>query len=847
MMRRTLKMIPRYNSTGTRLLCFTLFLIIITQAGLLAQPVVHHVPPGKAVTGQNVPIQFSLTGYIGRVVMAKAYFRSEGETVYRSIDLTSQAPGWQGEIPGRFVRTTSLSYFISVLLDNQTILTWPAINPYNNPHTIPLVQGAAPVPRPLPAGEKKPQVPIPQQPAQTAPVVTTSDTLQLLSPEQDGTYAPGDIMIAVSFFAEGSALDPASVKLLLDGRDLSRSAEISEALISLSPPSLTPGQHTVKITARDSKGCTIPPLQFRFFVQSAPESSEPAAPSRSFQGHAYADALYEAYGGSSEGIAMSGVDFSGQLSSFSYRGTLFLTSLESRHDQPRNRFGFSIGNRLIGASVGDSYPQMHDLIITGKRVRGVTGYVHLGLLNVDMVYGQTQRAVQTTFSRDDSGQLTPLQYGTFSQSILGVRPSLGDGRVFQFGLTLAKIRDDTTSIKMGIQPKDNLVLGPDVKLNLFQGKVVFTGAAALSLLTQDISYGPSSSEDIKEIFNDSSELPFDPADMADILILNDSTVPLDPFSKSSLAWYLNLQLNHWGHALNIGYRAIGQEYTSLANPWLRKDLRGFYLRDRFRLYQNKLYFTMGYEQYVDNFSAMDGNPETDMRTLNYGLALFPGGIYPQLSFNLRDQLRDNHIEETSTENIHISSVMDTLITRDEREKSWYRDMILQINQGFQLMSAEHQLSFSYISSRNIDAYEEERGDALYSPALANRVGLVTLTTRYRIPFTSTISYSGNHSEGASFEDIDYSTIAFTGEYRWLNDRLNNFAELRRIAIRQKISGEELQVTRNQLRLGVRWNIGAGQSLVCEGQLWQYDAGSAAGGNDSQTDSFIRIRYDRFIN
>ncbi|HOH07237.1 MAG TPA: hypothetical protein PLF89_06900, partial [bacterium] len=464
--------------------------------------------------------------------------------------------------------------------------------------------------------------------------------------------------------------------------------------------------------------------------------------------------------------------------------------------------------------------------------------------NVDLVYGELQRSVQTTFTTDDSGRSTPLRYGTFSQSILGVRPSLGDGRVFQFGLTLAKIRDDTSSIKAGYHPRDNLVLGPDVKLALLGGRLVFTGAAALSLLTQDISYGPSSTADIKRIFNSDAELPIDPADLADILIINDSTVPLDPEARSSMAWLLNAQINQWGHAINIGYRSIGDEYLSLANPWLRRDLRGLYIQDRFRLYRNKLFINLGYERYDDNFSRLDGNPAVDMRTINYGLSLFPGAPYPQLSLSMRDQLRDNHLRETSEESIAVSTVLDTLITRDEREKSWFRDLVVQATQDFRLLEAAHQFSAGYISSRNIDEFKEKRAEAFYSPDLSNRVLLVSLTSRYVFPLVTVLSYSSNHSEGASFSAIDFNTWGLTGEYRWLDDRLSATAELRLVGITRQLEATDFETSRNQYRLGVRWNISTGHSVMAEGQLWSYDV--PGGDSGDGTDSLFRIRYDRYF-
>lgn len=883
--------------------CLLVFLFLLAGTGparIHAQPVIQHTPPGAVAAGTDLRLAFALNDFSGRVLLAKLYFKSEGEATYRSVDLTGAALRWQGTIPGRLVRGNSLSYFCSLLLDNQSIVTWPAANPYNRPHQLtlearPLSAGPESVPpsvppaaaqlppakaasKPAPAAvtparpaagtaaqppRQEPAAPpgaLRQEPASQLAEPESSGTVppsfQLLTPEADESVADAEVLIAISYYDETSELDPHSVVLLLDNIDLTSRAEITPALISCDPPPLDPGRHLLQVSGRDNHGRAIPDLQVRFFVESQKEQA--AAGARpSFQGHLYADALHESFAGEGETIGMAGADFSGKTGPFTWRGNLFLTSLEDRAYQPRNRYGFSLTSRIIGLSAGDTYPRMHELILAGRRVRGVAGYLHLGLFNLDMVYGQLQRPVKSRFTRAANSAGVPLtgvdgrdslqvsRRGTYGQSIIGLRPSLGDGRVFQLGMTLVRIRDDSTSITGGLYPQDNLVLGPDVKLALFSGRLLLTGAAAASILTRDISYGPSSADDIKRSLG-GDELPFDPAELADLLILNDSSVPLNPAAGSSLAWFLNLQFNHWQQSLNLGYRSIGAEYLSLANPWLRRDLRGLYLQDRIRLLQNKIYLTLGYEQYADNFSEENGNPSIDMRTINYGVSLYPGGIYPQLSISLRDQLRDNGIDQVTTDRVRISSVSDTLIQHDEREKTWFRDLVIQLSQEFRLLEASHQLSLSFISSRNIDEYEEERTTALASPDLSNRLLLLSLATRYTRPWTSTLSYSSNHSEGAAFSAMDYRTIALQGEHQWLDGRMSTFAEFRHVTVEQSLAGGAgSTLQRRQWHLGSRWSITSGQTLLLEGQIWNYSVPSPLSG-ENDGESLIRLRYDRYF-
>ncbi len=839
-----------------------LFLVMIWLAvasnHAFTQPLLKHNPPQQARMGSPIIIDCTLrTGPDLHVQKAHIFFRSGAETTYRSVTMQSIGDNWQGIIPAKLVRDKNFKYFITFLFDNQTLKTFPEKNPYNQPHALELLPPAAAVTIAPPA------VAVPQKSSPSAPTasmptpvpsvssaVTTSDTLQLLSPEPDGTYDAQDVLLAVSYMGE-TELDPLRVRIDLDIRDVTRQAEITGNLITLTPAELIPGRHIIKVQAHDVKNRLIPPVSVRFFIIGQ-EKSVTQAPEK-MRAHVYTDLMYEETGDKGNRVAMAGAELSGKWKSFAYRGNLFFTSLEDRHFQPRNRFSFSISNKWIGVAGGDVYPRYNELILAGKRVRGVNGYLHLGLVNLDVVYGQTQRSVKTAWTRipggTDADSLQVNRYGTFSQTLIGVRPSLGDGRHFQLGLTLVKIKDDTGSVAAGLLPKDNLIIGPDVKLSLLRDRIVLTAQAAVSAITQDIYPGAVTSDDVERAFGDDFELPLDPQTLDNLLIINDSTIPLNPLDGGSLAYLVNLRVNLLQQFLNVGYRSIGSEYISLANPWLRKDLRGFFINDRLRFLSNRVYLTLGYEQYADNFSEQNANPAIDLRTLNYALTLLPGENYPQLNISLRDQLRDNHVDTISVQSYQISSLLDsTTVVRDEREKIWFRDLAIQASQNFRLFDISHQMNLGYISSRNIDDFEDERGAGHVSAELSNRIVMLSLTTRYAVPLTTTFSYSHNVMDGSGIPDLNYQTMAFSGEYRFLQDRLATFADCQYTHIRQQSAASaDIEQNRMQLRLGTRWQFSPGQSLVLEGQLWRYTMNlDEVSSTANATDSILRLRFDRYF-
>ena len=80
-------------------------------------------------------------------------------------------------------------------------------------------------------------------------------TLTFLVPAEGSTVPPGpSVHVAATFEdAGGSGVDPASVQIILSGRNVTREAQISRQSLSFWG-ALPPGRHTVDVTARDTAG-----------------------------------------------------------------------------------------------------------------------------------------------------------------------------------------------------------------------------------------------------------------------------------------------------------------------------------------------------------------------------------------------------------------------------------------------------------------------------------------------------------------------------------------------------------------------------------------------------------------
>ena len=122
--------------------------------------------------------------------------------------------------------------------------------------------------------------------------------------------------------------------------------------------------------------------------------------------------------------------------------------------------------------LGDAYPRFNELVLWGKRVRGIEAYLKFGFFNLEFAHGETKRKIPGIPLEEDSvigdnkyfipntdslvtSSTGIYKYGTFKQSLLAIRPSFGSGKNFQFGLSFVKAHDCayslTTQVNVGLR------------------------------------------------------------------------------------------------------------------------------------------------------------------------------------------------------------------------------------------------------------------------------------------------------------------------------------------------------------------------------------------------------------
>ncbi len=483
----------------------------------------------------------------------------------------------------------------------------------------------------------------------------------VLSPEP-GEVIPQTLgLIALSFIDAQRVLDPASVRIFLDNVDRTAEADINADVLIWRPSvPLRQGVHTVTVTLKDLAGAVLPATSWSFITGPPPEGvtpgQMPAAPALAggkvpgfmrLRGDVRVEATTlslsgdgAAYRREPPATAKAWVNVNGRLGgSWRWAGYTHLSSLESRTLQPIDRFRFDLRSNWLTLQFGDVTPNVQELILWGRRVRGWAFDLRAGIVNLMVVSGQSRRAVQGQLfggeiQLDNSQAFQVYRRGAFAQDLLAVRPYFGNGDPWTFGITMLKVRDavdsldplrtyrlldssdplseDNTyaSVSANSQPKDNLVLGLDMTWTTLGRKLTLSYENAFSLMANDITGGPLSKAELDSVMeaNGSSPINFDPAAYENIFILNSSLIPLNLTGLTNVAQQARASLVLGGHTLGVRWRSVGGSYYTLGQPSLQRDRTGLRIQDNFRLFKSALGVTVGWEKYGDNLD--DTKPAT---------------------------------------------------------------------------------------------------------------------------------------------------------------------------------------------------------------------------------------------
>lgn len=427
--------------------------------------------------------------------------------------------------------------------------------------------------------------------------------------------------------------------------------------------------------------------------------------------------------------------------------------------------------------------------------------------------------------------------GSYQKNVIGGGLTFGKRDKFEFSLHGLKIEDDTTSLNLinnytdllnlnpalgshldqtershleqnpdnlriigsNPAPMGNFVLGTGLKFTFDDQRIQFRSEGGASLLNYDITNGPLTRERAEELglgIDQDMENLFD--QLSWLIIINDqmNNLPLrlqeidgrtvaDPFIPSSIfANDTRLDLNYLENQFQIRYRWTGPDYHSLANSSIRRDVSGFSLSDRIRLFGNQIYVTLGYENLRDNLLE---TRDATLRTTTYraGISWYPvSQKLPRINVSTRHRLQGNNTERNNpyidpnlmnraVRNYTLSDGI--FLTAPNPKHSETYSVNASVTQNFNLLNLDHELGvnigltkkkdevFAYGNTNNINT----------SVRITSRIDRATLPLRTRIGYSINQSESLSGLSSVNIRGVDVGADTFL-----MNGTLNlnvNFA------------------------------------------------------------------------
>jgi len=438
-------------------------LILLSNLFAFSGSYLYHEPPLDVRVGQDL-ILSAMPVSDNQVVEAQGYYRIKGNISFQEVHLQNVQATWEMKINGRALSEKGLEYCLIFKMTDGGILAFPKEDPLDQPHELNVL--------PMIFSNKIVDLLKPTFQQESVEV-----DILILSPEPDAEINPDDAVIALSLFNIPD-VDSASIRLVVDGKDVTEQAEISGGIVTYIPKRFKKGIHSVQLTLSMLDGTPIKPISWTFSVLGGLA----IAGNVDYRGDISARYLNEYVGenflnvGELRGNAEVSVDFGKVKTSFRQ------TTRDNPYRQPLNRFSTALQfGEFLDIRMGDFYRSISPYTLDGRRVRGLSIDIDLKFVRLEVIQGQLNRKVQH-LNKMNGALLLPSNPGkvdtlgqllftmdrtgyTFDREITLARLSIDLFSKFQMGVHIMKAKDDINSVNKDISGASFSVDSTDITVN----------------------------------------------------------------------------------------------------------------------------------------------------------------------------------------------------------------------------------------------------------------------------------------------------------------------------------------------------------------------------------------------
>ena len=744
----------------------------------------------------SLSVELQQSSELSRIVL---YYRQFGQSEFRSQEMQMMRDSAVAEIPSADVMAPFIEIYIVATTQNGIVESFPLENPQVNPTRITV-----------------------------SPITESEPEIIILSPDEGEQVKEGETYISISFVYADTTIDKSKTKIQLNGIDLSGSMVLYDDLLIVPsdaiPAAAISGGANLSITTFDMSGKELSTVRRGFAVVTEQQAEEIES---AFQGNgnAQAESRNESIKGTKKTYNRLDARAYGSYAKFlRTNAQLTITSEEKPENQPQNRYYLGIDARYAKLGLGDAYPKYPYSIMDGRRVRGYTLDLLLGGFNMNVANGELLRRV------DFNG--TP---STLKRDMMIVRPSFGKGEKFQWGFTYMKAKDAFDATKtIVVRPQESVVFGSDILIALDDRRIELTAQTAVSLNNVDISVPEFNKDSIDAAIKKGTFSQSDGDQLKKFLPIlklfitpNENLIPINPVGGTSLVYESGLSFNYFGNYIKASYVFHGKDYNSASATSLRKDIKGFNIIDRLRLFDNRLFLTGSFEKLTNNTANVE-IATTTYKTINTAISFYPARDFPNVTLGYGLNTNSNPLNPKPVDSTSISQQIALRAVNDKTTRYF-----LQSSYDFSSWG-RHTASVNLdISDKNDLTPKEQDVSTFNILTLISTVHDPKLESTIGLSF-SNLKFPQVDSMGVlSQSSLSYQTVSLSGRYKIYEDILRLSATF------APTFGD---LARTVFETSLQYNITQRQITVLQYQFIANSSSALSTTATSKNDSYISLLY-----
>ncbi|MBC8204155.1 MAG: hypothetical protein H8E87_01445 [FCB group bacterium] len=454
-----------FNGPGKGLCApiLTLFCIVLLSSNVFSQgipPNILNINIDEHLPGESLRFEAIIVddGEIGKCLL---YFRQPGQAEFDYVEFFTEYEFYIALIPPEFLSKGSIEYYIYAEDTQGNSRTLPEINPEMNAYRL-FVQ---PVKTDTPAKAPVKRADIEEEVRPISTGAGNPVSIILLSPEPGSTIPVSPELVVFALYDPEDDMLTSSVKLKIDGRDVTSSANITKDLITYLPSAeFKVGSHEISISVSDNTG-NISTQNYNFGVRTLKLEERVGL---KYSVTTSLESKYNKYDGRPQPanrpidqnrprvtakLDWGWLKTEGELF-YNYHLDETARTLDDRR-QTLNRYRLKFETRPLTLILGDANPRFSELTIKGTRVRGVSGQFRLGFFGLEGFKGELAHRINpyafgdiedvlpdTVIVGEDTTFVVSTGNPVYRRDAFGVRTTFNFTHDIKLGFNYLRFNDD---------------------------------------------------------------------------------------------------------------------------------------------------------------------------------------------------------------------------------------------------------------------------------------------------------------------------------------------------------------------------------------------------------------------